>query len=185
MRLSPGKPADGYGAPGGAARRARERVDTRPSRPSPSKRRRRRRVSGKNVFICLLILGLGTWTYWASQRPGGISGTVNGWISHVRGDVASVSSDPDTAKARRYYQAQYKATGVYPLMSDNDLTTVGIGVGVTVDWCTAHAVVIQGAVGGGFASRLLLNGQDLGEVQGQVGCPNDLADPLPWTFPKK
>ena len=29
--------------------------------------------------------------------PGGVSGTVNGWISHVRGDVAKVSADPDLA----------------------------------------------------------------------------------------
>ena len=58
---------------------------------------------------------------------------MDGWISHVRGDVAKVSADPDLAKARRYYQAQYQATNQYPQLSDADLAGVGIGVGVTVD----------------------------------------------------
>jgi hypothetical protein len=137
------------------------------------------------VFLVLLVLGLGAWTYWASQRPGGVSGTIDGWIKHVRGDVAEVSADPDAAKARRYYQAQYQTTGVYPNMSDPELSAVGIGVGVTVDWCTPQAVVIQGATGGGFSTRLLLAGKDLGEVSGRVDCPNNLASPAPWHLPTK
>jgi hypothetical protein len=182
VRITPEAPAAGQGAPGRASRKARERVD---SRQTASKRRRRRRFSGKNVFIALLIVGLGTWTYWAAQRPGGVSGTVNGWIEHVRGDVAQVSADPDAAKARRYYQSQYQTTGVYPQMTDSDLASVGIGVGIEVNWCTAHAVVIQGATGGGFSSRLLLSGRDLGEVPGRINCPNNLASPLPWSLAKK
>jgi hypothetical protein len=182
VRLNPEAPPAGQGAPGRASRKARERVD---NRPDPPKRRRRRRASGKNVFLGLLLVGLCTWGYWASQRPGGVSGTINGWISHVRGDVAQVSADPDAAKARRYYQGQYQTTGAYPQMTDADLTAVGIGVGVTINWCTPRAVVIQGATGGGYSSRLLLAGRDLGEVTGQVNCPGNLADPAPWSLAKK
>jgi hypothetical protein len=183
VRLTPEAPAAGQGAPGRASRKARERIDNRS--PAKKKRRRRRQFSGRNVFLTLLIVGVGTWTYWASQQPGGVSGTINGWIEHVRGDVAQVSADPDAAKARRYYQSQYQTTGAYPQLSDSDLASVGIGVGVSVDWCGTHAVVIQGATGGGFSSRLLVSGRDLGEVAGRVNCPNNLANPAPWSFAKK
>jgi hypothetical protein len=128
----------------------------------------------------LVVLGVGTWGVWAQQRPGGISGTVHGWISSVRGDVAKVSADPDVNKARRYYAAQRKATGTYPDLSDSDLAAVGIGVGVNVDWCSAQAVVIQGATGAGTSSRLLLAGKDHGEIPGKIDCPANLAKPAPW-----
>jgi hypothetical protein len=182
VRLTPEAPAAGQGAPGRASRKARERIDTR---PPAKKKRRRRQFSGRNVFLTLLIVGVGSWTYWASQQPGGVSGTVNGWIEHVRGDVAQVSADPDAAKARRYYQGQYHTTGAYPQLSDSDLASVGIGVGVSVDWCSSRAIVIQGATGGGFSSRLLVAGRDLGEVNGRVNCPLNFANPAPWSLEKK
>jgi len=182
VRMTPEAPPTGQGAPGRAARKARERID---SRTPGAKRRRRRQFSGRRVFLAILILGVGSWTYWASQRPGGVSGTVHGWIDHVRGDVAQVSADPDAAKARRYYQSQFSTTGAYPQMSDSDLASVGIGIGVSVDWCSTQAVVIQGATGGGFTSRLLVGGKDFGEVTGRVNCPLNLAEPAPWSAPKK
>jgi hypothetical protein len=147
---------------------------------APRKKRRRRGVNGRAVFLTVLTVGVGAWAYWAQQRPGGISGTVSSWVKDVRGDVAKVSADPDAAKARRYFNGQYAATGSYPNMGENDLAAVGIGVGVSVDWCNAQAVVIQGASGGGTASRLLVGGHDLGEVQGQYPCPTDLTHPAPW-----
>jgi hypothetical protein len=151
----------------------------------PQRRRRRRRgVSGRSVFIVLVVIGLGTWTAWAAQRPGGVSGTVNGWISHVRGDVQKVSADPDVSRARRYFNGQYTATGRYPQMSESDLGAVGIGVGVNIQNCSPQAIVIQGASGAGTASRLLVAGKDLGELQGKYGCPADLANPAPWSAPK-
>jgi hypothetical protein len=109
---------------------------------------------------------------------------VNGWISNVRGDVAKLSADPDFAKARRYFIAQHKATGVYPRMSETELAAVGVGVGVNVDWCNSQAVVIQGASGAGTSSRLLLSGKDLGELIGKYNCPTDFTDPAPWKLQK-
>jgi hypothetical protein len=135
------------------------------------------------VLLTIVLLGLGSWTAWASQRPGGVSGTVDGWISSVRGDVAKASADPDLATARRYFNKQYAATNAYPRLSEADLTTAGIGVGVTVEWCSAQAVVIQGGSGGGTASRLLLAGHDLGELPDRYDCPIDLANPAPWKAP--
>jgi hypothetical protein len=151
---------------------------------APTRHRRRRGVSARAVFLLIVAGGLGTWFSWAAQRPGGVSGTVNGWISDVRGDVAKISADPDLARARRYYNGQHQATGEYPRLSESDLAAVGVGVGVSVDWCNAQAVVIQGASGAGTTSRLLLSGRDLGEVTGKANCPTDLADPFPWKVKK-
>ena len=148
--------------------------------PGRPRHRRRRRLTGRAVFFTLVLVGLGWWTVWASQRPGGVSGTVNGWVENVRGDVAKVSADPDLAKARRYYNAQYSTTHAYPQLSESDLTAIGVGVGVNVQWCSAQAVVIQGAAGGGSVSRLLLSGKDLGEVPAKADCPASLVDPAPW-----
>jgi len=147
------------------------------------KRPRRRRMRGRAIFFVLVVVGLGSWTYWASQRPGGVSGTVNGWIDNMRGKVDSVSTDPDIGTARRYFNRQYSMTNAYPQMTESDLAAAGIGVGVNVVWCNAHAVVIQGASGGGTVSRLLVSGRDLGELKGQYDCPADLTRPTPWKRP--
>jgi hypothetical protein len=148
--------------------------------PARKRVRRRRPPSGRAIFLTLILIGLGTWVAWAQQRPGGVSGTVNSWISDVRGDVAKVSSDPDLAKARRYYNGQYTATHTYPQLSDSDLAAVGVGIGVNVQWCSAQAVVIQGGQGGTTSSRLLLGGKDLGALPAKYDCPASLANPLPW-----
>jgi hypothetical protein len=149
----------------------------------PVRRRRRRGISGRAVFLALVLVGAATWAAWASQRPGGVSGTVNSWIANVRGDVAKVSSDPDLNKARRYFNAQYQTTNSYPQLSDSDLAAVGVGVGVSVYWCNSQAVVLQGASGGGTASRLLLSGHALGEVVGRYQCPGSFLNPAPWKKP--
>jgi hypothetical protein len=174
VRLEGDSP-DGH-APSGRAQVGREGLGA----PGPKRRRRRRRVSGRAVFLTVVVLGLGSWTAWAAQRPGGVSGTVDGWISNVRGDVAKVSADPDLARARRYYNGQYKATKAYPNLTDSELSAVGVGFGVTVDFCSPQAVVIEGASGAGTASRLLVSGRDYGEVPGKNGCPADLGNPAPW-----
>jgi hypothetical protein len=148
--------------------------------PGLPRHRWRHRLTGRAVFLTLVAIGLGTWFAWASQRPGGPSGAVNGWISSVRGDVAKVSADPDLGTARRYFHDQYVKTGSYPQLSDSDLLAAGIGIGITVRGCSSQAVVIQGGSGGLTVSRLLLAGRDLGQVSGKYDCPTDLTHPAPW-----
>jgi hypothetical protein len=174
VRLNP-EPQEGHAPPGGGSP-GREGLGA----PGLPRHRRRRRVNGRALFLTLVALGLGGWFAWASHRPGGASGAVNGWISSVRGDVAKVSADPDLGTARKYFNDQYSKTGSYPQMSDSDLLAAGIGIGVTVRGCSSQAVVIQGASGGGTVSRLLLAGHDLGEVSGRYDCPTDLTHPTPW-----
>jgi hypothetical protein len=174
VHLDPAAPPI-QGAPG---RRATARAPFEPAE-APHRRRRRRRVTGRSVVLLVLVLSLGGWFFWASRRPGGVSGTINGWIDHVRGDVATLSADPDLKKATDYYNAQYSTSGAYPQLTDDQLALAG-GVGISSQWCSAQAVVLQGAGGGGTVSRLLLDGHDVGTIDGKQGCPNDLDNPVPW-----
>lgn len=176
---APGGHAPTGSAPGRYGPVGREGLGA-PARKRP---RRRRRPNGGAVFILLLIAGLGAWVVWAQGRPGGVSGTVSSWISNVRGEVAKVSTDPDFARAQRYYGTQYSKTHAYPQLSDSDLAAVGVGVGVNVEWCNSQAVVIQGAQGGATVSRLLLAGKDLGVQPAKYGCPANLSNPGPWKAP--
>jgi hypothetical protein len=164
-------------APGHRGTVARESFE---ASEGPKKRRRHRRFNGRSFLLLCLLVAVGGWFAWASQQPGGASGTINGWIEDVRGDVARVSTDPDLNAATKYYSKQYKSTGVYPRMSENDLGAAGIGLGVNVEWCSRNAVVLQGTVGGGTASRLLLAGEEIGTEQGRHGCPTDFDSPAPW-----
>jgi hypothetical protein len=143
------------------------------------RRRRRLRLRPSVVFL----VALAAWCGWASQRQGGISGTINGWINHVRGDVAQISADPDLHRGAAYYNAQFKVDDAYPQLSDDQISTE-IGIGIKAVWCSQQAVVLQGAAGGGWQSVLLLNGRDLGTVQGARGCPGNLTAPAPWKLKK-
>ena len=130
--------------------------------------------------MVLVAVGLAAWFAWASQRPGGVSGTVDSWIAHVRGDVAKVSADPDLSKAIETLNAQYAVSSGYAQLSDVQLLNEGIGVGVAVLWCSPQAVVVQGATGGGTSSHLLISGHDVGGIDSAHACPADLSDPSPW-----
>ena len=173
-------------APAAARPRARRgsRSHEPSSRPSseekPHHRRRRKRQNRKAFLLICLLIGLGTWAYWANQRPGGISGTVNGFIDNVRGDVENASTGRALGPAATYYNDQYKQLGHYPALSESEMTNAGIGIDVDVRQCSSDAVVLQTLT----VSRLLLDGQDLGEVSGRVGCPDDLSHPAPWHLKK-
>ena len=149
----------------------------------PVRHRRRRRLQGRSVFMVVVLLGLGGWFAWAAQRPGGVSGTINSWIEHVRGEVAKVSGAPDLPRAAHTMNEQFSASGAYPQLSEDQLATLGVGLGVSYVWCTPQDVVLQGASGGGIASRLLVSGKDLGTVVGKYGCPDNLVNLAPWKKP--
>ena len=130
------------------------------------------------MFLALLIVGVGTWAY--SGRSSGRAGSPE--LSAAGSPGARrrrEASRLDLAKARRYFNGQYAATGTHPNMSENDLAGVGIGRRRQRRLVHLQAVVIQGAAGGGTASRLLLGGHDLGEVQGQYPAPTTSRTLLP------
>jgi hypothetical protein len=157
-------------------------VDTgsRGFRPEPEDHRRRRRRhkrgSGRTVWLLLLALAIGVWGIWANNRPGGVAGTVNTWIDHVRGDVQDVSTSGDMRTAVKYFQQQYQQTGSYPTPTEDELASAGISIDIIVVNCSSNVVVLQTLT----ASHLLVAGNDHGEVGGKVGCPADPNQPSPW-----
>ena len=171
VRLDP-EPQEGHAPPGGGSP-GREGLGA----PGLPRHRRRRRLNGRALFLTLVALGLGGWFAWASHRPGGASGAVNGWISSVRGDVAKVSADPDLGTARKYFNDSVLQDGLVPAAERLGPPGRRHRDRGHRQGCSAQAVVIQGASGGGTVSRLLLAGHDLGEVSGKYDCPTDLSPP--------
>jgi hypothetical protein len=171
VRLDPSSEAP----PAGRAARPQTRFDVGGD-GKKKRRRRRKRFDGRSVFFVLLLVALGAWCVWAAGRPGGISGTVNGFIEHVRGDVQDVSQGSDMKAGVKYFNQQYTQSGTYPSPSDADLSAAGVGLGLTINNCGGQAVVLHTLT----ASRLLMGGKDYGEVRGIYGCPADLTHPSPW-----
>jgi hypothetical protein len=144
--------------------------------PAPTRHRRARRRSGRSWLVWLVAAALVAWFGWATQQPGGVSGTVNGFIEHVRGGVQSASAGPDVRRAASFFNDQYAQTGTYPQLNEEQMTAAGIGLDVDVASCGGQALVLQTLT----VSRLLLAGRDLGEVSGRRPCPTDLGHPTPW-----
>lgn len=140
------------------------------------KTRRRKRVGGGRIMMVLLAIGLAAWVAWAAQQPGGVSGTVSGFIAHVRGDVQDVSGGASLKHASGYFNNAYAQNGVYPRPTEEQLGAADIGVDVDVVDCGGQGVVLRTLT----VSRLLVAGKDLGEVSGSQACPADLNDPSPW-----
>jgi hypothetical protein len=126
--------------------------------------------------LSLFAVALVAWFVWATQQPGGVSGSVNGFIEHVRGDVQGASAGPDMRRAASFFNDQYAQTGTYPQLNEEQMTAAGIGIDIDVASCGGQAAVLQTLT----VSRLLLAGQDLGEVSGRRPCPVDLRHPTPW-----
>jgi hypothetical protein len=143
---------------------------------SSAPRRNRRRRQPRQWFLFLLAVGLVAWFAWAVQQPGGVSGVLNGWVDDVRGNVQDVASGPALSNAARYFNEQYEHAGTYPQPTEAELTAAGIGIDVNVVYCGPSAVVLRTIT----VSRLLVAGDDLGDVGGRQGCPASLGDPKPW-----
>jgi hypothetical protein len=128
------------------------------------------------LLLLVLASGLGGWAAWASQQPGGISGTINSWIEKTRGTVQEASVARDLKHATEHYNEQYQKLGVYPVLNETQLGDAEIGVGLGIVNCGSQGVVFHAVA----QSRLLVAGENLGDVPGTVNCPDDLGDPAPW-----
>jgi hypothetical protein len=146
------------------------------SSPRARRRAHRRRVTGRSVFLSLVAAGLIAWAAWATQQPGGVSGTINSFIDRVRGGVETATTGPDLRRAANYFNDRYEQTGTYPRLTEEQMTAAGIGIDIDVSPCGSQAVVLRTLT----SSRLLLAGSDLGDVSGRQQCPTSLRDPAPW-----
>jgi hypothetical protein len=151
--------------------------------PIPAwKRHRRVRVRPAWVFVILIA----SWFAWAYTTPGGPSARIRGWIDHTRGVVAEASVSPDLRRNANYFNGLYATQGKYPILSDSDIqASPGFTLNESLIYCSPRAIVLRTLSAGGSVSRLLLNGQDLGNVTNARGCPTNLRDPAPWKLPNQ
>jgi hypothetical protein len=165
---------------------ARDRDWNSSGRAEPAPRRRRRPITIRPVG--LLLLALLAWVGWAYTTPGGPSARINDWIDQTRGDVAAASAGPGLRQTATYFNQLYATQGSYPNMSDTTIQqdpNAGFGLGMSFTWCSGQAVMLRSPTAAGSVSRLLVAGDDLGEVNGAQGCPVNLAKPSPWKLPKQ
>jgi hypothetical protein len=152
--------------------------------PMPKRRRRHRRFHLSPLTVVGLVL-LG-WLAWAATTPGGVQARIEGISDRLQGAVDDATTNSGLHKASEYFNDRYEAAGAYPDLSEEELRedpSAEFGFGVDVKWCGAHAIVLQSMSGRGTISRLLLSGEDLGDVSGAQQCPTDLTVPAPWTVP--
>lgn len=151
--------------------------------PVPAYKRRKRKMRVRPGW--LLALALLSWLGWASTTPGGPSARIRAWIDHTRGHIAEASVNPDVHRNAEYFNGLYQAQGSYPNLSDSAIqTTPGFSLSETLVYCGPQALVLQSLSSGGSLSRLLLAGEDLGNVPNARGCPANLEKPAPWKLPK-
>jgi hypothetical protein len=152
--------------------------------PAPPHKRRKRKLRIRPAWI--LVIAVASWLGWAYTTPGGPSARIRGWIDHTRGIVAEASVNSDLHRNAEYFNGLYTSQGGYPNLSDSAIqATPGFGLSEKLVYCGPRAIVLQSLSSGGTLSRLLLDGQDLGNVPNSRGCPADLSHPRPWTLPKK
>lgn len=119
---------------------------------------------------------------WAATSPGGISGRVDAIWNWTQGKVETAVADPQLRRAENVLDAWYERHGAYPdeaTFSDSD-PQYALPIGVRVELCSARAVVLSGVTGRGRVSRLLVDGERVGDVDGAAPCPIDLERPSPW-----
>jgi hypothetical protein len=149
--------------------------------PPPKKRRGgvQFKLRPLNV-IGLLLVG---WLVWAATTPGGVGARIEGISDRIERLVTDATTDPGLKRAANYYNERYAREGSYPQLGEAELRDdpdAGWGIGVTTEWCSSNAMVLTSLTGGGTISRLLLNGEDFGDVHSKAGCPSDPTNPLPW-----
>lgn len=137
---------------------------------------------GRLLAVLAVVVTVG----WSVTTPGGIGRWFDEMVERGRDLVAETTEDPTIRQAEQALNGRYERDGSYPVVTESLLRSdpdLSWGVGVTVKWCQARAVVLTGLTGRGTVSRLLLDGRTVGEVSGSMPCPLDLADPAPWPAP--
>lgn len=114
--------------------------------------------------------------------PGGVTARTNDLWERIRGGVESATADPQLRRAEEAMAAWYQRTGEYPDRSDLDPEDPEgeLPVGLSIAFCSPRHVVLSALTGRGTVSRLLVDGERVGDVAGAPGCPVDPGAPAPW-----
>lgn len=153
---------------------------------SETRARPRYRGMGRGRILLLVVLAVvGGWLLWASRTEGGISARVEDGINSIRSTVGLDDTDPTLRNAEDAFSDVWDAQGNYLTNREQlDVLMPEIDWGSDLDWeiCPgARATVLVVHTAGGVRSRLLLDGERIGEdVEGTAVCPTDYADPAPW-----
>ncbi len=129
-----------------------------------------------------LLLALGGWTLWAASTDGGVSARARELWDRVQGGVESATADPQLRRAEEVMDAWYEREGRYPDRSDFDPDdpTYELPVGLSIAYCGPRHVVLSTLTARGTVSRLLVDGERVGDIDGMPGCPLDPNVPFPW-----
>jgi hypothetical protein len=147
----------------------------------PRRRRRPRRVRWHRWILALAVVGTLTW---ANAQPGGLSKRYADIKASVTGAVSSVIESRELDQATKTFNGWYDQQGQYPNYTQSQLierTDDSWGAGMDVAWCTPRDVVLTSFTSAGTISRLLIDGEKIGDVHGRAACPSDLVSPDPWT----
>jgi hypothetical protein len=130
---------------------------------------------GVLVSVCGVAL-------WAAGTPGGVSARVEDAWEWVQGGVERASADPQLRRAEDALDEWRARNGRYPDRSefDPDNPTYGLPVGLSIQFCSPRHVVLSGMTSRGTMSRLLVDGERVGDVEGSPDCPVDPDAPHPW-----
>lgn len=146
--------------------------------------RHRRRFPWRKVVVLALLVAVAGWLAWASRTDGGVSARVEDGIASIERATGLDDTDPTLRTAEETYQEVWEAKGNY-LVTPEELEVRE----PNVDWVSdlnvhdcpgGRAVVLVVRTASGTRSRLLLDGETRGDVEGDTACPVDYVDPAPW-----
>lgn len=130
------------------------------------------------------MLVVGGALLWASRTDGGVSARVGDGIDWVKQATGLDDTDPTLRGATETFDEVWDARGNYAATAEElEVREPEIDWSSDLDWreCSGGgAVVIVVDTARGTRSRLLVEGESLGDVPGDVACPTDFADPAPW-----
>jgi hypothetical protein len=128
------------------------------------------------------LLAVGGVALWASGTDGGLPARAGDLWDWVQGEVDAATADPQLRRAEEVMDAWYERTGSYPDRSDFDPDdpTYELPVGLSISYCGPRHVVLSALTARGTVSRLLVDGQRVGDVTGAPDCPPDPDAPAPW-----
>lgn len=151
-------------------------AETTPRTEPPWARRGRRRLRRRLVVLAVLVVAF------FAREP--IIGFAQDLFDGVVEEVTAV--EEGMGGAVRALDRVYEERGTYEA-SLTDLQTLG----PQVDWtgeieirlCFGGQAVVVVSHGDTAFSRLLVQGDDWGQLVGERSCPKSLTDPHPWTAP--